>query len=60
MSKPTIKVTRRIQSEQVRNAFVQVVRPNLPLELKNTRITADEIIDALILHDQTELLEKSV
>ncbi len=47
MSKPTIKITRRIQSEQVLNAFVKVVRPNLPLELKNTRITADDIIDAL-------------
>lgn len=47
MSKPTIKITRRIQSEQVLNAFVQVVRPNLPLELQNTRITADDIVYAL-------------
>lgn len=27
MPKPTAKITRRIQSEQVMNAFVQVVRP---------------------------------
>jgi hypothetical protein len=47
MSKPTNKITRRIRSEQVLNAFVQVVRPNLPLDLKNTFITADEIIYAL-------------
>lgn len=47
MSKPTIKITRRTQSEQVLNAFVEVVRPNLPLELKNTRITAEDIIAAL-------------
>lgn len=43
MSKPTVKITRTIRSEQVLNAFVQVVRPNLPLDLKNTRITADDI-----------------
>jgi putative transposase len=47
MSKPTVKVTRRIQSEQVQNAFVEIVRSKLPLDLKNTRITAEEIIDAL-------------
>ena len=47
MSKPTIKVTRTIRSEQVLNAFRQVVRRNLPLELKNTYITADDIIDVL-------------
>lgn len=47
MPKPTIKVTRTIRSEQVLNAFRQVVRRNLPLELKNTYITADDIIDVL-------------
>ena len=47
MPKPTIKITRRIRSEQVLNAFVQVVRRNLPLDLKNTRITAEDIIYAL-------------
>lgn len=47
MSKPTVKITRTIRSEQVLNAFRQVVRRNLPLELKNTRITAEDIIDAL-------------
>ena len=44
MPKPIIKVTRTIRSEQVLNAFAQVVRQNLPLELKNTRISADDII----------------
>ncbi len=47
MPKPTVKITRRIRSEQVLNAFMQVVRPNLPLDLKNTRITADDIFHAL-------------
>lgn len=47
MSKPTNKITRRIRSEQVLNAFVQVVRPNLPFDLKNTHITLDDIIYAL-------------
>lgn len=39
MSKPTVKINRTIQSEQVLQAFVEVVRKNLSLELKNTRIT---------------------
>lgn len=47
MSKPINKVTRTIRSEQVLNAFVEVVRKNLPLALKNTRITAEDIIYAL-------------
>ena len=47
MPKPTTKITRTIRSEQVLNAFMQVVRKNLPLDLKNTRITAEDIIYAL-------------
>jgi len=47
MPKPTTKITRTIRSEQVLDAFVQVVRRNLPLDLKKTRITADDIIYAL-------------
>lgn len=47
MPKPTIKVTRTIRSEQVLNAFMQVVRRNLPLDLKNTYITADDILYVL-------------
>ena len=47
MSKPTFKNTRTIRSEQVLNAFVQVVRKNLSLDLKNTRITAEDIIYAM-------------
>jgi putative transposase len=47
MSKPTTKITRTIRSEQVLNAFTQVVRRNLPLDLKNTHITADDIIYVL-------------
>ena len=47
MSKPTSKITRTINSEQVLTAFVAVVRKNLPLNLKNTRITEDDIIYAL-------------
>ena len=47
MSKATNKITRTIRSEQVLNAFVAVVRKNLPLDLKNMRITVDDIIYAL-------------
>lgn len=47
MSKPTTKITRTIRSEQVLQAFVEVVRKSLPLDLKNTRITAEDIIYAL-------------
>jgi putative transposase len=47
MSKPTTKITRTIRSEQVLNAFVEVVRKNLPLKLQNTRITAEDILYVL-------------
>lgn len=47
MSKPMSKITRTIRSGQVLTAFVEMVRKNLPLDLKNTRITAEDIIYAL-------------
>ena len=47
MPKPIAKITRTIRSEQVLNAFMQVVRRNLPLDLKNTRITSDDILYVL-------------
>ncbi len=47
MSKPNAKSTRTIRSEQVLKAFVEVVRKNLPLDWKNTRITADDLMYAL-------------
>ena len=47
MFKPTAKITRTIRSEQVLNGLVEVVRKHLPLDLKNTRITADDMIYAL-------------
>ena len=47
MSKPTSKITRTIRSEQVLKAFVEVVRRNLPLELKNTRITTEDVLYVL-------------
>jgi hypothetical protein len=36
--------SRTIRSEQALNAFIAVVRKNLPLELRNTRITAEDIL----------------
>lgn len=48
MSKPTTKITRTIRSEQVLNAFVEVVRKNLPLQLRNTRIAAENILYVLV------------
>jgi len=47
MSKPSDKINRTIHSEQVLQAFVAVVRKNLPLELQNTRITSEDITYAL-------------
>jgi hypothetical protein len=47
MSKPIAKINRTIRSEQVLQSFVEVVRGNLPLELKNTRITLEVIIQLL-------------
>jgi len=44
MSKPTTKITRTIHSEQVLNAFMEVVGKNLPLDLQNTRITSEDIL----------------
>jgi hypothetical protein len=47
MSKPTIKNNRILRSSQVLNAFIAVVRPYLPLDLQNTRISAEDIIGVL-------------
>lgn len=47
MSKPKMKDTRAIRSEQVLKAFVEIVRPNLPLDLRHTRITAEDLLYAL-------------
>lgn len=47
MSKPNHKITRTIRSEQVLNAFVEVVRKNLLLDPKNTRISAEDILYVL-------------
>lgn len=47
MPKPNQEVTRTIRSEQVLKAFIQVVKWNLPLDLKNTRISAEDIFYAL-------------
>ena len=47
MFKPTIKNNRKLQSQQVLNALIGVVRPYLRLDLQNTRITAEDIIAVL-------------
>ena len=47
MFKPTLKNNRNLQSQQVLNALIAVVHPYLPLDLQNTRITADDIIAVL-------------
>ena len=53
MSKPTDKINRTIRSEQVLEAFVEVVQKNLPLELKHTRITSADIMR---WHTQTSIV----
>ena len=47
MSKPVVKNNRILRSQQVLNALIAVVRPHLPLDLHNTRITAEDIIAVL-------------
>ena len=47
MFKPTMKNNRILRSQQVLNALMAVVRPYLPLDLQNTRITAEDIIAVL-------------
>jgi len=47
MFKPAIKNNRILRSQQVLNALIAVVRPSLPLDLQNTRITADDIVAVL-------------
>ena len=47
MFKPTLKNNRNLRSQQVLNALIAVVRPYVPLDLQNTRITADDIIAVL-------------
>ena len=50
---PTDKINRTIRSEQVLEAFVEVVQKNLPLELKHTRITSADIMR---WHTQTSIV----
>lgn len=47
MSKPMPKNNRILRSQQVLNALIAVVGPNLPLDLQKTRITAEDIIAVL-------------
>jgi hypothetical protein len=47
MFKPAIKNNRTLQSPQVLNALTAVVRPYLPLDLQNTRLTAEDLIAVL-------------
>lgn len=47
MFKPAIKNNRISQSQQVLSALIAIVRPYLPLDLQNTRITAEDIIAVL-------------
>lgn len=47
MSKLAHKNNRILRSQQALNAFVTIMRPYLPLDLRNTRITAEDIIAVL-------------
>jgi len=47
MSKPALKNNRVLQSQQVLKALIAILRPKLPLDLRNTRITAEDIIAVL-------------
>jgi hypothetical protein len=41
------KNTRILQSQQALNTLITIVHPYLPLDLQNTRITAEDIISVL-------------
>ena len=47
MFKPELKNNRILRSQQVLNALIAIVRRYLPLDLQNTRITAEDIIAIL-------------
>ena len=47
MSKPVLKNNRVLRSQQVLKALIAVLRPYLPLDLQNTRITAEDILAVL-------------
>lgn len=47
MSKLVIKNNRILQTQQVLNVFIAIVRPYLSLDLQNTRIRAEDIIAVL-------------
>ncbi len=47
MFKPALKNNRILRSQQVLNALIMILRRYLPLEMKNTRITAEDIIAIL-------------
>jgi hypothetical protein len=47
MSKPIIKNNRITLSQQVLNALIYILRRYLPLDLRDTRITEDDIIAVL-------------
>ena len=47
MPKPTVKPNRVIRSPQVLEAFAATVRPHLPLEVRHTRITEDDLVYVL-------------
>ena len=47
MFKPDLKNNRILRSQQVLNALIAIVRRYLPLDLQNTRITAEDIIAVL-------------
>jgi hypothetical protein len=47
MSKPALKNNRILRSQQVLNAFIATLRRYLPLDIQNTRITAEDIIAVL-------------
>ena len=47
MSKLAVKNNRILRSQQVLNALIAILRPKLPLDLQNTRITAEDILAVL-------------
>jgi putative transposase len=47
MSKRAVKNNRILRSQQVLNALIAILRSYLPLDLRNTRITAEDVIAVL-------------
>ncbi len=53
MPKPDVKTNRNLRFQQVQNMFVGIIRPRLPLDLKNTCIKSIKEDDTIAVLGNT-------